>query len=151
MEIIKGIFSECFWYIAPILMSLTVMFAGVVNGMFKITKGMWPQIVAWVIGALLSVAAYYLQIIQFGEPVWLGVVMLAIVVGLSSNGIYDIPTIKAFVDKKFNLTDKKIIQNEKRIADVFEKTGLADVIRNCKNEKATSALEKTLWDLTRNK
>jgi len=27
--------------------------------------------------------------------------MLAIVVGLSSNGVYDIPTIKAFVDKWF--------------------------------------------------
>lgn len=151
MEIIKGIFSESFWYIAPILMAATVALAGIINGMFKINKGMWPQIVAWVIGALLSVAAYYLQIIEFGNPVWLGVVMLAIVVGLSSNGIYDIPTIKAFVDKWFNRTDKKIIQNEKRIADVFEKTGLADVIRNCKDEKATSALEKTLWDLTRNK
>ena len=75
--------------------------------MFKITKGIWPQIVAWVIGSLLSIGAYYLQIIQFGEPVWLGVVMLAIVVGLSSNGIYDIPTIKAFVDKWFNRANIK--------------------------------------------
>lgn len=108
MEIIKGIFSECFWYIAPILMSLTVALAGVVNGMFKITKGMWPQIVAWVIGSLLSVGAFFLDLIEFGEPVWLGVVMLAIVVGLSSNGIYDIPTIKAFVDKWFNRRDVKI-------------------------------------------
>lgn len=151
MEIIKGIFSESFWYIAPLLMSATVALTGVINGLFKITKGFWPQLVSWVVGALLSVGAYLLQIIQFGEPVWLGVVMLAIVVGLSSNGIYDIPTIKAFVDKWFKRTDKKIIKNEKRIADVFEKTGLADVIRNCKDEKATSALEKTLWDLTRNK
>ena len=42
-----------------------------------------------------------LKLIEFGQPVWLGVVMLAIVVGLSSNGVYDIPTIKAFVDKWF--------------------------------------------------
>ena len=102
MEIIKGIFSESFWYIAPMLMALTVALAGVINGAFKITKGMWPQIVAWVVGALLSVAAWALQLIKFGEPVWLGVVMLAVVVGLSSNGVYDIPTIKAFVDKWFN-------------------------------------------------
>lgn len=107
MEIIKGIFSESFWYIAPILMAATVALAGIINGMFKINKGMWPQIVAWVIGALLSVAAYYLQMIEFGNPVWLGVVMLAIVVGLSSNGIYDIPTIKAFVDKWFNRANIK--------------------------------------------
>lgn len=102
MEIIKGIFSESFWYIAPLLMAATVALAGLINGAFKITKGMWPQIVAWVVGALLSVAAWALQLIQFGEPVWLGVVMLAVVVGLSSNGVYDIPTIKAFVDKWFN-------------------------------------------------
>lgn len=101
MEIIKGIFSEAFWYIAPLLMTLTVAIAGFINGAFKITKGMWPQIVAWVVGAILSVIAWALQLIQFGEPVWLGVVMLAVVVGLSSNGVYDIPTIKAFVDKWF--------------------------------------------------
>ena len=97
----QGIFSESFWYIAPLLMAATVALAGLINGAFKITKGMWPQIVAWVVGALLSVAAWALQLIQFGEPVWLGVVMLAVVVGLSSNGVYDIPTIKAFVDKWF--------------------------------------------------
>lgn len=102
MEIIKGIFSEAFWYIAPILMTLTVAVAGVINGAFKITKGVWPQVVAWVVGACLSVCAWLLKLIEFGDPTWLGVVMLSLVVGLSSNGIYDIPTIKAFVDKWFN-------------------------------------------------
>lgn len=101
MEIIKGIFSESFWYIAPLLMTATVALAGLINGAFKITKGMWPQIVAWAVGAILSVCAWLLKLIEFGEPVWLGVVMLAIVTGLSSNGVYDIPTIKAFVDKWF--------------------------------------------------
>ena len=59
------------------------------------------RVVAWVVGALLSVAAWALKLIEFGDPTWLGVVMLAVVVGLSSNGVYDIPTIKAFVDKWF--------------------------------------------------
>ena len=110
MEIIKGIFSEAFWYIAPFLMALTVAIAGVINGAFKITKGMWPQVVAWAVGALLSVAAWAIKLIEFGDPVWLGVVMLAIVVGLSSNGVYDIPTIKAFVDKWFDRGDIKYCQ-----------------------------------------
>ena len=101
MEIIKGIFSEAFWYIAPLLMAATVAIAGVINGAFKITKGMWPQIVAWAVGAALSVCAWALKLIEFGDQVWLGVVMLAVVVGLSSNGVYDIPTIKAFVDRWF--------------------------------------------------
>lgn len=107
MEIIKGIFSEAFWYIAPMLMAATVSLAGVINGAFKITKGMWPQIVAWLVGALLSVGAWALKLIDFGDPTWLGVVMLAVVVGLSSNGVYDIPTIKAFVDKWFNRGELK--------------------------------------------
>lgn len=107
MEIIKGIFSESFWYIAPMLMALTVALAGVINGAFKITKGMWPQIVAWAVGSALSVCAWALKIIEFGQPVWLGVVMLCVVVGLSSNGVYDIPTIKAFVDKWFERGELK--------------------------------------------
>ena len=101
MEIIKGIFSESFWYIAPLLMALTVALAGFIIGLFKITKGIWPRLVAWAVGALLSVAAWALHLIKFGDPVWLGVVMLAIVVGLYSNVVYDILTIKAFVDKWF--------------------------------------------------
>lgn len=77
--------------------------------------------------------------------------MLAIVVGLSSNGIYDIPTIKAFVDKWFNRTDAKIKEKEIKIAAEFEESGLADVIRKSKDEKASSALSQTLYDLSRNK
>ena len=107
MEIIKGIFSENFWWIAPILMTLTVSITGVINGAFKIVKGMWPQIVSWIVGAGLSVAAWALKLIEFGDPVWLGVVALCVVVGLSSNGVYDIPTIKAFVDKWFNRKEIK--------------------------------------------
>ena len=112
MEIIKGIFSESFWYIAPLLMTLTVAIAGFINGAFKITKGMWPQIVAWVVGALLAVATWALKLIEFGQPVWLGVVMLAVVVGLSSNGVYDIPTIKAFVDKWFERGELKDLRKK---------------------------------------
>ena len=101
MEII-GIFSESFWWAAPILVSLTVAITGAINGLFKITEGFWPQLVSWLVGAGLAVGAWAIKLIEFGNPVWLGVVALALVVGLSSNGIYDIPTIKAFVDKWFN-------------------------------------------------
>lgn len=110
MEIIKGIFSEAFWYIAPMQMALCVSITGIINGALKITKGFWPQLVSWLVGSALSVAAWALQLIEFGDPVWLGVVMLAVVVGLSSNGVYDIPTIKAFVDKWFN---RGIVKNAK--------------------------------------
>ena len=100
MEIINGIFSEAFWWIAPILMTLTVAIAGVINGWTK-ANGFLCQLTAWLIGSGLSVGAWALKLIKFGDPVWLGVVCLCIVVGLSSNGVYDIPAIKAFVDSWF--------------------------------------------------
>ena len=98
---ITGIFSESFWYIAPALVTLTVALAGLVNQGFKISSPVWKQVIAWVFGSGLSVAAWGLKLIIFGNPVWLGVVMLALVVGLSSNGVYDIPTIRAFIEKWF--------------------------------------------------
>lgn len=100
MEIIYGIFSESFWWVAPILVTLTVSLTGVINGWFKI-DGFWQQVISWFVGSGLAVGAWALKLVTFGDPVWLGVVALCIVVGLSSNGVYDIPTIKAFVDSWF--------------------------------------------------
>ena len=98
---IKTLFTTEFWYMAPILSSITVMIAGAINGKFKIVKGIWPQVVAWAVAAVLSVGAWLLEFVHVGEPTWLAVIVLCAVVGLSSNGIYDIPTIKAFIDKLF--------------------------------------------------
>ena len=80
MENIIGIFSESFWYIAPMLMTITVAFSGLINQGFKIEKSWIKQLISWVIGAGVSVAAWALNMITFGNPVWLGVVALAIVV-----------------------------------------------------------------------
>ncbi len=103
---ITGIFSESFWYMAPILMSITVTITGAINGKFNITKGIWPQVVSWIVGSLLSVGAWLLDFVTMGQPIWLGVVMLCVVVGLSSNGVYDIPTIQNFIKKLFYKEEK---------------------------------------------
>lgn len=109
---ITGIFSESFWWVAPVISAATVLLAGVVNGLLKIEKGVWPQVVAWVLASGLSVGAYFAGLVEMGDPQWLGVVALCAVTGLSSNGIYDIPTIKAWVDawfaKKPTLKQKKV-------------------------------------------
>lgn len=98
----EGIFSESFWYMAPILMSATVALTGLINQLFKINKGFLPQLIAWIVGSILSVLAWVAKLVIMGDPQWLGVVMLCIVTGLSSNGIYDIPAIKKFIDSWFN-------------------------------------------------
>lgn len=106
MEIMFGIFSESFWWIAPLLVSLTTALTGVITQGFKITKGWLKQLISWVIGSGLSCAAWGLKFIIFGEPIWLGVICLCLVVGLAANGIYDIPFIKTFIDKWFNKKPK---------------------------------------------
>ena len=94
----ETIFSPDFWWLAPSIIAATTFLAGVVNGAFKITKGIWPQVVAWVIAIGLSIGSYFANLISFGDPQWLSVTLMSIITGLGSNGIYDIPTIKAFID-----------------------------------------------------
>lgn len=102
-----GIFSESFWYVAPILATITVAVAGFFNNLLKVKKAIWQQVTAWVVAAILSVCAWLFGFINFGVPEWAGVVVLAAVVGLSSNGIYDIPSIKQAVSSIFGAFGKK--------------------------------------------
>ena len=83
----------------------SVFIAGLINGKFNIVNGFWPQLVSWITGSVLSVGAWFFELVAVGEPTWVAVIVLCGVVGLSSNGIYDIPTIKNFIDKRF--TSKK--------------------------------------------
>ena len=104
---ITGIFSEAFWYIAPILVTMTTFIAGLINqglvDKFVPSKHhAWlKQLIAWIIGAGLSCAAWGLKVIAFGNPVWLGVICLCVVVGLASNGVYDIPFMRGWIEKWF--------------------------------------------------
>ena len=100
MTDISGIFSESFWNMVPILMVATTSIAGLLNSWIK-PNATWKQIIAWIVGAVLSVDAYFAGLVQMGEPQWLSVMMLAIVVGFSSNGLYDVPTIKNFITALF--------------------------------------------------
>ena len=99
------LFTTDFWYMASSLSAVTVFIAGLINSKFNIVNGFWPQLVAWITGSVLSVASWFFGLVAVGEPTWVAVIVLCGVVGLSSNGIYDIPTIKNFIDKRF--TSKK--------------------------------------------
>lgn len=101
MNSIVGIFSESFWWVAPILVSLTTALAGVINQGLKVGPSWLKQLISWVLGTGLSVAAWALKVITFGTPVWLGVVCLCVVVGLASNGFYDISVIRNWINSWF--------------------------------------------------
>ena len=109
METITGIFSESFWWVAPILVTLTTALAGLINQGCKVKQGWLKQLISWLLGAGLSVGAWAIKMVTFGDPVWLGIVCLCVVVGLSSNGVYDIPTIKNWINSWFV---KKIVPTD---------------------------------------
>ena len=96
----ETLFTTDFWYMAPILSSITVIIASAINNQFGIKK-FWAQLVSWGVASVLGVGTWALNLIALGTPTWLSVVCLCVVVGLSSNGIYDIPTIKDYVNKFF--------------------------------------------------
>jgi hypothetical protein len=94
-----GIFSDTFWYVAPIIVALTTSVTGFLNQWFKLEQNWAKQLVSWAVASVFSVASWALHLITFGTPVWAGVVALCVVTGLSSNGFYDIDVIKRFVNK----------------------------------------------------
>ena len=100
------LFTTEFWYIAASLSTITVFIAGAINGKFNI-QGFYAQFCAWIVGSLLSVGAWFLNLVTLGEPTWLAIVCLCGVVGLSSNGVYDIPFMQSIIEKLFGERLKK--------------------------------------------
>ena len=98
MDTMISVFSESFWYIAPFLVSLTTILTGVINKEFSINKNFVKQLISWIIGSLLSISSWSLGFVNLNEPTWFSVTSLCIVVGLASNGFYDIPTIKNWIN-----------------------------------------------------
>lgn len=107
-EGIIGIFSEAFWYIAPLIVTLTTSVTGILNQWFDIEQNWLKQVISWGVASVFSVLAGLLGFISFGQPTWVGIVALCVVTGLSSNGFYDISTIKNFVGKWFPNRKKRI-------------------------------------------
>ena len=56
--------------------------------------------------------------IAFGNPVWLGVICLCVVVGLASNGVYDIPFMRGWIEKWFK--PKNQLKNDTATAHLLE-------------------------------
>jgi len=96
MNAILSFFTENFWATCITLGAIAVPVSAYINAKLK-TNQVWKQIVAWLVSFALTVATYFLGVININEPAWLSIIFTGLVVGLSSNGIYDIKTIKNFV------------------------------------------------------
>ena len=103
MNAITEIFNDAFWYVAPILITACTALTGVINQMFKVADK-WKQPISWITGTVLSCGAIALGFL--GSNIgWPSYVAMSVIVGLSSNGIYDINVIKEWIDKWFKKKD----------------------------------------------
>lgn len=94
------IFNDQFWYMAPTLVALTTLLAGTINQAAKFESSFLKQVIAWVSGALLSCGSILLGFL--GDDIgWQSYVALSVVVGLSSNGVYDISVIHNWISTWF--------------------------------------------------
>jgi len=86
---------------------LTAFLATFVNGLLKITKNFPKQLIAWLVAIVLVVGS---DILNFGYakdlPILIAV-LNGLGAGLVSNGVFDIPVIKAILDAIGNLFPPK--------------------------------------------
>lgn len=93
------IFNDAFWYAAPILVAAATTLTGVINQLFKVADK-FKQLISWAVGIALACGAIAIGFL--GENIgWPSYIALSAVVGLSSNGIYDIEFIHKWIDKWF--------------------------------------------------
>ena len=104
MNVITEIFNDAFWYMAPILVALSTTVTGVINQLFEIA-GNWKQPISWLVGAVLACVSIGLGFLGEGIQ-WPSYIAMSIVVGLSSNGIYDIDAIHKWIDSWFTKKEK---------------------------------------------
>ena len=100
MSSILNFFTENFWATATSLGVVATMVAGAINGKLHTNK-VWRQVVAWAVSIVFTVGGYFLGMINVAEPAWLTLTATGLVVGLTSNGIYDIPVIQDFIARVF--------------------------------------------------
>lgn len=100
MSSILNFFTENFWATATSLGVVATMVAGAINGKLHTNK-VWRQVVAWVVSVVFTVGGYFLGMVDVAEPTWLTLTATGLIVGLTSNGIYDIPVMQSFIARVF--------------------------------------------------
>ena len=97
-------FNEIFWNIVGFLSLTTTFLSGAISNILKIKKGKYKQIISWFVAIILSCVVVFCKMVSLPEPLWMEAISLSIITALSSNGVYDIPTIKNTINKMFGNT-----------------------------------------------
>ena len=94
-------FNEIFWNVVGFLTLSTTFISGIISNTLKVKKGKNKQIISWIVAIILSCVVVFCKMVSLPEPLWMEAISLAIITALSSNGVYDIPTIKNVINKAF--------------------------------------------------
>jgi sterol desaturase/sphingolipid hydroxylase (fatty acid hydroxylase superfamily) len=86
--------------------AVTVFVSGFINTLFKITKKIGKQIVAWLVAIILTVVGNLLNLGFMSEFPWLTTLAYGFAAGLVANGMFDIPTVTALL-QFLKLKEKK--------------------------------------------
>lgn len=113
MENLVGInFIESFSTFSG-LAALNVFICQLIFNLTKLTIGWLKQVISWVLPILLCIIGYLTGIGMFSEyvllPVWQGwvyTILVGLGIGLTSNGIYDVPLVKQLLETIKLLFDK---------------------------------------------
>ena len=96
------------------LAALTVVLCQFIVKMFKIEVDWLKQVISWVIPIVLCIIGYLFKIGMFSDyhvlidwQGWLYTILVGLGIGLTSNGIYDIPLISNFLEIIGKLFKKK--------------------------------------------
>jgi len=77
--------------------AVTVFLAGFMNTLFKISKKIWKQVVAWVISILIVLAGNLFSIGFVADFPILTTIVYGFAAGLVANGLFDINAVQAIL------------------------------------------------------
>lgn len=110
METLVSFFNENLWLAVYLVAMLTVPITSALNIKLNVeTK--WKQIVSWITSFVLTGILYFTNVFSDLGSWYIVIPVVGLISGLSSNGIYDIPTIKKYVNDW--LTKILVFKNEK--------------------------------------
>lgn len=74
--------------------AVTVFLAAAVNTIFKITVGIWKQVVSWAISIILLFVGNLVNMGFMADLTWFHTLIYGVAAGFVANGIFDIAFIK---------------------------------------------------------
>ena len=100
--------QDNFWAVVAMISPIAILITGLINNLLH-ANDVWKRVISWLVAALLTTVAYYLQLIPLNEPIYVNLPITGLIIGLVSNGVYSIDAIKAFIKKLYSFINKPCV------------------------------------------